>query len=229
VVLREFIRILRSEDLAREVARDFAQMHELATAQVLRASEHYWHPPCPPDARQAIRDQDIAINKLERAIRKRMVVLLVGSSQIEHAHLLVLMSMVKDVERIGDYAKNLAEAADLCGERLPENELVHELADIRKLVEDLLEQAATALQCTNIALAQELTARGRSIVKRSDSLIEAVARSDFTGTLAVKLALGTRYYKRICCHMLNVLSSVIMPPHRVDYFDDDGHLDGDCD
>ena len=33
--------------------------------------------------------------------------------------------------------------------------------------------------------------------------------------------LGTRYYKRIGGHVLNVLSSVVMPLHKVDYDDED--------
>jgi phosphate transport system protein len=228
VVFRELIRILRSEDLAQELVRDFARMCELATTQVLRASEQFWHPPSSAEERRAIYAQDIEINRLQRTIRKRMVVLLVGSSQVERTSLLVLMSIAKDVERVGDYAKNLAEAADLCPERLPDDDLVHELADIRKLVQGMLEQAAAAVQHGNVASAKELTARGRGIVRRSDALIEATAHSDCAGALAVKLALGTRYYKRICCHMLNAVSSVIMPPHQLDYLDD-RHLDDDLD
>ena len=35
------------------------------------------------------------------------------------------------------------------------------------------------------------------------------------------LVLATRYYKRIGGHVLNVLSSVVMPLHKVDYYDED--------
>ena len=33
--------------------------------------------------------------------------------------------------------------------------------------------------------------------------------------------LGTRYYKRIGGHVLNILSSVVMPLHKIDYYDED--------
>ena len=32
------------------------------------------------------------------------------------------------------------------------------------------------------------------------------------------LVLGTRFYKRIGGHVLNVLSSVVMPLHKIDYY-----------
>ena len=35
------------------------------------------------------------------------------------------------------------------------------------------------------------------------------------------LVLGARFYKRIGGHVLNVLSSVVMPLHKVDYYDED--------
>ena len=33
--------------------------------------------------------------------------------------------------------------------------------------------------------------------------------------------LATRYYKRIGGHVLNILSSVVMPLHKVDYYDEE--------
>jgi phosphate transport system protein len=220
VVFKELVRILRGEDPARDLTRDFAEMREIAAAQVVQASRYFWHPPCTPEQRQAIYDQDIRVNKLERSIRKRMVALLASSSLLDHAHFMVLMSVAKDVERIGDYAKNLVEAAEFWCGPMPEDDNVRELEQIWSIVERMLEEVTSAVQHTDAVLAQGLNARGRATINRCDALIEAIARSDYHAALAVKLALGTRYYKRICGHMLNVLSSIIMPLHKLDYFDE---------
>jgi hypothetical protein len=32
--------------------------------------------------------------------------------------------------------------------------------------------------------------------------------------------MGARFYKRIAAHVLNVLSSVVMPLHKLDYYDE---------
>ena len=48
-----------------------------------------------------------------------------------------------------------------------------------------------------------------------------IARSDYDAATATAMVLGTRYYKRIGGHVLNVLSGVTMPLHKVDYYDED--------
>ena len=220
MVFKELLRILRGEDPAREIMREFAQMRELAIKQVAEASRYYWHRHCTPKERQAIYDSDIEINKLERSIRKRMVGLLSGSTPLDHAHFLILMSIAKDVERIGDYAKNLTEAAEFYRDPLPEDDNVQELSDVWKIVKYMLEQVAETVETSDTTRAQELNAQGRATMQRCDALIELIAKGDYSAAVAVKLALGTRYYKRICGHLLNVLSSLIMPLHKLDYFDE---------
>ena len=37
---------------------------------------------------------------------------------------------------------------------------------------------------------------------------------------AAAVVMGTRFYKRIAAHVLNVLSSVVMPLHKLDYYDE---------
>ena len=220
MVFKELLRILRGDDPAREVMREFARMREIATELVIDASDIYWTPTCRPEQRQSIYDRDIQVNELERSIRKRMVGLLSGSTPLDQAHFMVLMSIAKDVERIGDYAKNLVEASEFHCQPLPDDENVRELADIWKIIEQMLGEVAHTVQRSNMTQAQELNARGRATIQRCDSLIEHIAKGEYAASVAVKLALGTRYYKRICGHMLNLLSSVIMPLHKLDYFDE---------
>jgi phosphate transport system protein len=219
-MFRELLRVLLGEDPERDLTEESRQMRTRAAIIVREANRYYWKPPCTPEQRQAIYDQDIEINKLERSIRKRLVTLLADSSSPDHAHWLVVMSMVKDVERIGDYAKNLVEAAELCCDPLPEDDNVTELAQIWEVTDRMLDEVQRAVQAADTDLAQELNARGRATLQRCDALIEAIARADYSAGLAVKLALGTRYYKRICGHLVNVLSSVLMPLHKLDYFDE---------
>jgi hypothetical protein len=46
-------------------------------------------------------------------------------------------------------------------------------------------------------------------------------RRDEPGTQAVARALTHRYLKRVIAHLMNVLSAVIMPLDKLDYFDED--------
>jgi hypothetical protein len=53
-----------------------------------------------------------------------------------------------------------------------------------------------------------------------------IAGSEHLACAAVHLTLGARFYKRINGHLLNFLSSVIMPLHKLDYYDESA-LPGD--
>jgi len=95
------------------------------------------------------------------------------------------------VERLGDYAKNLAQLADIRHEIFPLGPELDELLSVRRGVQRIF---ATTPQ------------------------IFEDASHDADTTTA--LILGARFYKRICGHLLNVLTSVVMPLDKVDYFDE---------
>src|SRR5690606_37699415 len=51
-----------------------------------------------------------------------------------------------------------------------------------------------------------------------DEIVFGLARSDSPGSEAVPRALYYRFLKRIVSHLENVLSSVVMPIDRIDYY-----------
>ncbi|MDA1314180.1 MAG: hypothetical protein O2968_12645 [Acidobacteria bacterium] len=131
------------------------------------------------------------------------------------------MSLVKDVERIGDNAKNLADLAELCPGALPDDDNTRELLSIQTTVEAGLREAFEVFSKSDSERASELIRRGREMEKRCDSLIAAVAGASYGGQTSIALALGTRYFKRIGSHTLNVLSGVVLPLHKLDLYDED--------
>ena len=66
----------------------------------------------------------------------------------------------------------------------------------------------------------DLIRQGRDITHRCDVLLSRVARSDYDAATTTAVVLGTRFYKRISAHLLNILSSVVMPLHKLDYYDE---------
>ncbi len=68
--------------------------------------------------------------------------------------------------------------------------------------------------------ALDLIRRGREVNRRCDALVKRVAGSDYDAATTTTLVLGARYYKRIESHLLNVLSGVVMPLHKLDYYDE---------
>jgi phosphate uptake regulator len=187
---------------------------------IQEASDVYWGKAWSPARRAALYDKDVRVNKLERLVRKRIITHLSGPEPLSVPYALLVMSLVKDVERLGDYAKNLAEVSDIYRGARPSDERVAELSEIRDHVMLLVSEAADVFVRGDAERATELTIAGRSVAKRCDALIVQIADADYDGRTAVALTLGARFYKRIEAHLLNVLSGVIMPLHKLDYFDE---------
>lgn len=166
-----------------------------------------------------LRDTDRQVNEAEREVRRDLVVhaSVYGTSQV--SAILIYMSIVKDVERIGDYAKNIfdvaAGGADLSGQ--PDSA---ELVAYRDRISEMIIEAAGAFAEEDGGAANALIAEADAMQDEFDAKVAALVTSDRPGHEAVPRALLFRYYKRIIGHLMNVLSAVIMPLDRLDYYDE---------
>lgn len=221
-MFKELIGLFRSDNPLASIAEKFSQMLALAWENTRAAGEIYFGKKASAEERSQIYKKDIQINKLERAIRKRVVAHLSFPENIPDVpYCLLMMSLVKDVERLGDYAKNLAEVMDQHGGRLADGDILDELVEIRTEVEKGFEGATELVGSTDLERVLELIRSGRDVAQRCDLLITKIARSDVDAATAAASVLATRYYKRIGGHVLNTLSSIVMPLHKIDYYDED--------
>lgn len=220
-MLRELISIFRADNPLGRMGDNFAKMLSLTQDQIIRAGQIFFSKPPSPEERTRIYKQDVKVNKLERKIRKQVIAhLSVAGNAADVPYSLLLMSLVKDVERIGDYAKNLAETLDVSGVILPDDDTVAELREIRDGVEGVFEAVAEVFARSDEEEAVELIRQGRDMSHRCDALIDRIAKSDYDAATTVAVTLGTRFYKRIGAHLLNILSGVVMPLHKLDYYDE---------
>jgi phosphate uptake regulator len=221
-MLRELLSIFRSERPLAEMGRNFTEMLKTTYEMTVSAGDVYFGDSESPEKRTFIYKQDVAVNKAERTIRKQVIShLSLAGTSASLPYCLLLMSLVKDVERLGDYSKNLSEVRDYHPDPLPDDDFVGELREIRSGTEAAFAATAAVFASSNRSRALELTREGREITHRCDALIERVASSDLKARSAVAIVMGARYYKRIAAHVLNVLSSVVMPLHKLDYYDED--------
>lgn len=226
-MLREFLSIFRSGQPLEAMGENFAQMLKLTYEQTIQAGEIYFGKAASPDERTQIYKWDVKVNKLERAIRKQVIAhLSVRGNTASLPYSLLLMSLVKDVERIGDYAKNLSEVVELHSGPLPDDEIVAELREIRSGVEGAFAVTADVFASSDRERAVELIREGRDLTHRCDALVQRIAGSSHDAGITTALVLGTRFYKRIGAHAINILSSVVMPLHKLDYYDEKRHGDG---
>lgn len=167
-----------------------------------------------------LRATDHRVNEAEREIRRELVVHASVHGSIDTPAILIYMSIVKDVERIGDYAKNLYDlAAD--GARLENAPDADALTRLQFDISALISEAGDVFGARDPDRARELLMQGDQLLDDFDARVSQLVRGDDQGPEAVARALAYRYLKRIVAHMMNVLSAVVMPIDRLDYFDED--------
>ncbi|HSM02328.1 MAG TPA: PhoU domain-containing protein [Acidimicrobiia bacterium] len=168
-----------------------------------------------------VRTTDIRVNKAERAVRRELVVhVSVRGAKADLPMVLATMSIVKDVERIGDYAKNVwdltAEGIDFSS--APDRD---DLVAWRSRTSSAIGDVARVFQDRDTAAAHEMIKAFDEILDECDERITSQLTSPESPREAVPRALLFRYLKRIYAHLMNVLSSLVMPLDRLDYYDED--------
>jgi len=221
-MFRELLSVFRSSDPLRAMEKNFSAMLIIGYEMVMSAGQMFFSGNATAEERTELYRRDVRVNKLQRHIRKQVVAhLSVSGNRPDVPYSLLLVSLVKDVERIGDYAKNLAHIDDIRSGTFVEDDVTLELEQIRREVEASFKALSAVLGSSDRERAVELIQQGRDAAHRCDALIARVARSDYDARTVTALALGIRYYKRIGGHVLNVLSSIVMPIHKIDYYDED--------
>ena len=167
-----------------------------------------------------LRESDARVNRAERELRQALVVhaTVHGTSRV--AAILVYMSVVKDVERIGDYAKNIydvaAQGVDLSD--APDRAV---LIEYRRRISSMISEASTIFADDDRAKAAAFISEADVLLDEFDAHVSDLVITDQSGQEAVPRALLYRYYKRIVAHLMNLLSAVVMPLDRLDYFDEE--------
>jgi phosphate transport system protein len=167
-----------------------------------------------------LRAMDHKVNTLERELRRDLVVHTSVYGAIDTPAVLIYMSIVKDIERIGDYAKNLLDLAR-DGANLSETPEGTAWRDLAAEISGYIERAASAFRTRDEEASRQVLARCGELMASFDRRVSALVRGESGDTQAVARALTYRYLKRVVAHLTNTLSAVVMPVDKIDYFDED--------
>jgi phosphate transport system protein len=164
--------------------------------------------------------RDRQLNKYERSVRRKIVTHMSVSAKPDINLGLVLTAIVIDIERIGDYTKNIVELAGAVEGPFDGIELHEEVLEIERALGQMFDDIAPALDESDEEKARKIIqAHGRvaEIVDKSvHDLSAGVALSGRSGH-AVTVAIYMRFLKRVSAHIKNVATSVVNPYHRIGF------------
>ncbi len=171
------------------------------------------------ETKRELKSTDRGINTAQQDVRRDLMIHASVTDTVDLPLVLAYMSTVKDAERIGDYSKNFYDlvkyGADF--ENAPDRDL---LADYRDRVSTLLADAAETFKNRDEDRARELIAKADGFLDEYDDHIKEQYRSTDTAANAVSRALYFRFLKRITAHVMNFLTSLVLPVDRLDYYDE---------
>lgn len=221
---KELISIWKSDSLLNQAwdrsyeSISISQEIFLEAVRILRESDD-------AEFNKEIRKKDKLINKYEREVR-RMVMThstthssLHGASSLPSA--MVLISIIIDVERLGDYAKNIMDLAADHPKRLHVPEYETNLTEIETDIKRAFEDVIDVLKEHDTGKARELMVTHKTEIRRTcDQILSDLVQGkvkEISQSDATTLALYARYLKRISAHLNNMVTSVINPFDRIGF------------
>ncbi len=219
-MFKNLLSFWKGKDFLLQVMEDFKimldeaeSMFEVVCARLTGGSEE-------PELKERIYKSDKKINDLQKDIRKRIVEHLSLQPTVDVNVCLILMSVVKDAERLGDYSKNLYEVTELLEHPIDKSLFSQYFDNLDGDIVTLFTQTRDAFVKGDEDKAKSAWDYEKRIAKDCDNIVADVARSELSVNEAVCLALVARHFKRIVAHLVNIATSVILPLSDLDYFDE---------
>ncbi len=217
---RELVAAWRSNSLLDQAWNDSYEMLEIGqqmfqdAMRVLRSSDD-------SGVHVEVRALDKKVNAYEREVRRKVLTHCTVDGATDVVSGMVLVTIVVDIERIGDYCKNILEVAQHHPKALVVTCFEEKLVEVEDDTLTRFGRVLHAMRNDDVEAARELMGGyGRQLRKDCDQMIAEIIEgehSELDPGEAAALALYARYLKRINAHLTDVVSSVVNPFERIGF------------
>jgi phosphate uptake regulator len=216
---KELLKLWKADNLMSQAWEQSYKMlaldHEmmLEAIRVLRDSDEN-------EMNSEIRKKDKIVNKYEREVRKKVLTHMSIHGPVSMPAGLVLITIIIDIERIGDYTKNIADLAREQKKKLKVGSYEKCLQNVESLVKDMFARVRSCIETSDREGALQALETSKSVNEMCDSEITNVIHekdNHISPGTAASLVLYFRYLKRINSHLRNITSSIVNPFHRIGY------------
>lgn len=165
-----------------------------------------------------INKQDKKVNEMHIGVRKKVLEHLSISPAQDVTASLIFIYVVNDLERIGDYCKNICDITDLYPKKISKGKYLEELEEVEPIIELDFDLTKQAFLNSDSGKAREVVKRHLKTKKRIDNLIAKIMNDGkLKANEAVSYALYARFLRRIDSHLKNIATSMINPFQRIGY------------
>ena len=216
---KELIELWRSDNLLTQAVNDSHVMLE-STYEMFKESVRSLRESEGGEMSIDIYEKDQMVNEYEQEVRRKVLKHLAITGGVNIIPGLILTSIVIDIERIGDYTKNIMELAVAHPRRLKPGSYEDDLVKIEEGVTSHFEGVVSTIKTSDKEAAARLMDGSLWISGKCDGIVhELIAMEEpcFDNADAVSLALYLRYLKRVSSHLRNITSGIVNPFERIGF------------
>ncbi len=208
------ISLWKSEDLLSQAWEESFEMM-VASIRYLRRGEKI-------KTLKNLKKRDREINEFQKSVRKKVVTHFSISQKVEDFPSgLVLLNIVVDVERLGDYTKNILDLAIHYPDPLVSEDCLNSLKEIEDDILSRFTDTLTAIEQQDEKLAKKLL---KSYRKSFSNMSDKIVNDGISGKQeykdqkeAASVTLYARYLKRVGGHLKNITTTMLNPYEEIGY------------
>lgn len=215
MIIKSLVDILRQKNLLEPAVRATSESLELARGLTQETTDQLFTGREPSID---VYETDRAINRAEIEVRRMVFEHLVANGADHLVTSTILLTTISDVERIGDYAKNLHQQCARLKGRWPEGPVFDRIVALRDDLMPLFDDTISSIADGKKDLATSVMSRQADFSTNCENVVdELCAMKDARPCEVIVATLATRYMKRIAAHLKNLASSVVNPVDRIGY------------
>ncbi|MHC5062385.1 MAG: PhoU domain-containing protein [Planctomycetota bacterium] len=218
-MFRQILKLLSKDNLQVQALSECYEMLDMCHTMVNASVETLRHKDS-GDVDIDLYEMDKRLNSFERDVRRKVMTHLSLGNTADIASGLTLVSIVIDLERIGDYTKNIYDLTKNHPGRLTTGQHKAEVEAIETAALENFDRTVKAFKAGDIEESRRLMKDYKVDISSQVTALEkklVAGDSDLSVSDAVALALYLRFLKRISAHSRNLISSLVNPVDRIGY------------
>jgi Na+/phosphate symporter len=167
-----------------------------------------------------LENMDDVVDEAERRVRRTILQHLAVNPKQDLVASLVLVSMVQDAERVGDFARGLVELVKMA--RSPRTgTFAYELREAAARLRPLFPLTERAFREADVEEAREVIRTHARLREELKAYRGRLAESDLSPDMAIVYAGAAQILRRVGAHLANIASTVVQPYDRIRHLDED--------
>ena len=220
-LFNDIIKIWKSDSLLSQAWDDSISMLKFSNDIFIKSVDSF-NSHDSVDEVKALKKEDRKINDYQMTVRRKVLThfsLETNSREVPNG--LILVDMVVDIERIGDYCKNISDLTLMKEAPIDYGELADEITAMEQEVKSRFTSTIQVIENQDEDLARSLIDNYKQMVSAvSDKIVSGIVSGDVildSDSKSASLVLYARYLKRIGAHLKNITSTVVNAYDRIGY------------